>query len=100
MIDEGKINNTAAKEVFEIVAETGANPIDVVKEKGLEQIGSSEELEAIVQEIIGANPQVVADYKSGKERLFGFFVGQAMQKTKGKGNPKIIQELLLKYLKN
>lgn len=100
MVEGGKINNTAAKEVFEEVAKNGSNPADVVKEKGLEQIGSSEELEAIVKEIVDANPQVVADYKSGKERLFGFFVGQAMQKTKGKGNPKIIQELLIKYLKN
>jgi aspartyl-tRNA(Asn)/glutamyl-tRNA(Gln) amidotransferase subunit B len=99
MIEQGKINNATAKEVFEIVAQTGQNPAQIVKEKGLEQIGSTEELEKIVKEIIEANPQVVADYKAGKDKLFGFFVGQAMQKTQGKGNPKIIQELLKKYLK-
>jgi aspartyl-tRNA(Asn)/glutamyl-tRNA(Gln) amidotransferase subunit B len=58
------------------------------------------QLEAIILEIVAANPTVVADYRSGKERLFGFFVGQAMQKTGGKGNPKIIQELLKKHLAN
>lgn len=99
MIEQSKINNLAAKEVFEEVATSGAEPAQVVKEKGLEQMGASAELEAIVKAIVDANPTVVADYKSGKERLFGFFVGQAMQKTQGKGNPKIIQELLLKYLK-
>ncbi|MCX5922766.1 MAG: Asp-tRNA(Asn)/Glu-tRNA(Gln) amidotransferase subunit GatB [Candidatus Dependentiae bacterium] len=98
LVEQGKINNTAAKEVFALVAQTGANPSHIVKEKGLEQIGSSEELEKIVKEIIDTNPQVVTDYKSGKERLFGFFVGQAMAKTQGKGNPKILQELIKKYL--
>ena len=99
LIEEGTINNATAKEVFEEIAVNGKNPADVVKEKGLEQMGSVEELEAIVAEIIAANPTVVTDYKAGKEKLFGFFVGQAMQKTKGKGNPKILQDLLKKHLK-
>lgn len=98
MIEQGKINNTAAKEVFIIVAQTGASPAQIVKEKGLEQIGSSDELEKIVKEIVDANPQAYADYKAGNERLFGFFVGQAMKKTQGKGNPKVINDLLKKYL--
>ncbi len=98
LIENGTINNVAAKEVFEDIAISGKNPGDVVKEKGLEQVGSVDELEAIVKEIVAANPSVVADYKSGKDKLFGFFVGQAMQKTKGKGNPKIIQDLLKKHL--
>ncbi len=98
MLETNKINNHAAKEVFAIVAQTGNNPETIVTEKGLEQIGSSEELEIIIKEIVESNPSVVADYKSGKERMFGFFVGQAMKKTDGKGNPKIIQDLLKKYL--
>lgn len=98
LLETGKINNHAAKEVFEAVAKTGANPSDIVKEKGLEQIGSTEELEAIVVDIIQANPNQVEQYKAGKDKLFGFFVGQAMQKTKGKGNPKVLQELLKKHL--
>lgn len=99
LLEKGTINNRAAKEIFEIVAASGENPQDVVKEKGLEQIGSVDELEAIIKEIVEQNPKVVERYKSGKDRLFGFFVGQAMKKTQGKGNPKIIQELLKKYLK-
>ena len=98
LIEQGKINNNVAKEVFEIVAQTGQKPADVVKEKGLEQIGSVEELEAIVKEIVAANTKQAEQYKAGNERLFGYFVGQAMQKTKGKGDPKIIQELLKKHL--
>ncbi len=98
LVDESTINNRAAKEVFEIVAKTGKNPQDVVKEQGLEQIGSVEELETIVKEIIAANPKQVEQYKAGKDKLFGFFVGQMMQKTKGKGNPKTINELLKKHL--
>jgi aspartyl-tRNA(Asn)/glutamyl-tRNA(Gln) amidotransferase subunit B len=98
LLETGKINNHAAKQIFEVVAQTGKNPEDIVREEGLEQVGSVDELEAIIKEILAANPQSVADYKAGKERLFGFFVGQAMQKTKGKGNPAIIQELLKKNL--
>lgn len=98
MLEKGIINNHAAKLVFETVAQTGQDPRAVVKEQGLEQIGSSDELEKIIKEIVDANPDNVAQYKAGKEKLFGFFVGAAMQKTKGKGDPKVIQELLKKYL--
>lgn len=98
LIENDTINTRVAQEVFEIVAETGNEPEAIVEEKGLKQIGSSEELETIIKEIIDANPKNVEQYKGGKDRLFGFFVGQAMQKTQGKGNPKIIQELLKKHL--
>lgn len=98
LIDDGVINNHAALQVFEEVAATGKNPEDVVKEKGLQQIGSVEELEAIIKEIIAANQNQVQAYKAGSTKLFGFFVGQAMAKTQGKGNPQIIQQLLKKYL--
>lgn len=99
LIDNGTINNRAAQEVFEVMSQTGQDAAEVVKEKGLEQIGDTAELEKIVKEIVDANPDNVAAYKSGKDKLFGFFVGQAMQKTKGKANPQIINELLKKYLK-
>lgn len=98
LIDNGTINNRAAQEVFEIMSQTGQEAAEVVKEKGLEQIGDTAELEKIVKAIVDANPDNVAAYKSGKDKLFGFFVGQAMQKTKGKANPQIINELLKKYL--
>lgn len=98
LVETGKINNTAAKEVFAIIAQTGQEPASVVKEKGLEQIGSTEELEKIVKEIIAANPENVKLYQSGKAQVFGFFVGQAMKQTQGKANPQILQELFKKYL--
>jgi len=98
LLDNGMINNHTAKEVFTIIAQTDKTPKEVVKEKGLEQIGSVEELEKMIKEIIKVYPQQVEKYKAGKEKLFGFFVGQIMQKTKGKGNPNVIQQLLKKYL--
>jgi aspartyl-tRNA(Asn)/glutamyl-tRNA(Gln) amidotransferase subunit B len=98
LVEKDTINNHAAKQVFEIVAATGQDPLAVVKEKGLEQVGATPELEAMIQELIATNPENVAEYKAGKQKIFGFFVGQAMQKTGGKGNPKIIQDLLKKHL--
>ena len=98
LVEAGKINNRTAQEVFLEAASTGNDPEKIVAEKGLEQIGSSDELEAIVKELLAANPSQVAEYKAGKEKMFGFFVGQMMQKTKGKGDPKMIQELLKKHL--
>lgn len=98
LVEKGVINNRAAQEVFVVVAETGANPEVVVKEKGLEQVGSVEELEAIIKEILASNAAQAAEYMAGNQKLFGFFVGQAMAKTKGKGDPKVIQELLKKHL--
>lgn len=98
LLDSGTINNRAAQEIFAIIAETGAEPAAVVEEKGLKQIGSSDELEAMVKEIIEANPGQVAEYKAGKVKLWGFFVGAAMAKTKGRGNPQMLNDLLKKYL--
>jgi len=98
LLENSTINNRAAQEIFLAAAEKGGSPAALVKELGLEQVGSSDELEAIIKEIVVASPEQVAEYKSGKEKIFGFFVGQAMQKTKGKGNPKIIQDLLKKHL--
>lgn len=98
MQESGKINNHAAKIIFEEVAQTGKEPEAIVKEKGLEQIGSADELEKIILEVLSQNPKVVEEYKSGKDKLFGFFVGQVMKLSQGKGDPKMIQELLKKNL--
>jgi len=92
------INNRAAQEVFKIMAQTGEDPERIVKEKGLEQMDDSAELEKIIKEIVENNPKEVAELKAGRERLFGFFVGQAMQKTRGKGDPIAINALLKKHL--
>lgn len=98
LLETNVINNRAAREVFEIVASQGGEPEAIVKERGLEQMGSSAELESIVKEIVALNPSEAADYKAGNERLMGFFVGQAMKKSGGKANPKMIQEILKKLL--
>lgn len=98
LLEKGAINNRAAQEVFKEMATSGKDPEAIVKEKGLEQIGSVDEIEVMVKELLAANSAQVADYKAGNAKLFGFFVGQMMQKTKGKGDPKVIQELLKRHL--
>jgi len=98
LVETGAINNHAAKEIFQEVAQTGTDPVSVMKSRGLEQMGASAELEELVTSIITQHPQQTTEYKAGNQRLFGFFVGTVMQQTKGKGNPKIIQELLKKHL--
>jgi aspartyl-tRNA(Asn)/glutamyl-tRNA(Gln) amidotransferase subunit B len=98
MLDESLINNTGAKEVFQTVALTGQAPELVVEQKGLKQIGSADELEKIVQAVLTEHASVVQEYKAGKQNAFGFLVGTSMKATGGKGNPKMIQEILKKYL--
>ena len=98
VIDQGIINTKVAQEVFEDMMETGTYPSIIIQEKDLKQIESTDEIEAIVLEIIEKNPDVVAKYKAGKTNLFQFFVGQTMKATKGKANPKVVQEILRKHL--
>ncbi|MFH1644206.1 MAG: Asp-tRNA(Asn)/Glu-tRNA(Gln) amidotransferase subunit GatB [bacterium] len=98
-IDNGSINTKIAQEVFETMAKTGKSPIEIIKEKGLEQVSDEKELEKIVLKIINDNPDQKAKYLSGNDRLIKFFVGLAMKETKGKGNPVIIQKLYEKHLK-
>lgn len=98
LLETNKINTRTAQELFTEIASTGASPKILVKERGLEQIEDTSALEAIIKEIIHANPSQVAEYKAGKEKLFGFFVGKAMQKTGGKANTALINELLKKLL--
>ncbi len=102
LLESGKINNLAAKEVFEEMAQSGKDPHAIVKEKGLEQIGDANELEAIVKAIMNENPENVAQYiqapEDKRQRMIGFFVGQAMKKSNGKANPKMIQEILKKLV--
>lgn len=98
-IEKGVINSKIAQDVFLEMAQSGKYPSIIIQEKDLKQIGNESELEAIVIEIIKANPDVVKDYVGGNQRVFAFFVGQAMKATKGKGNPAMLQELLKKNLK-
>lgn len=97
-LDQGVINNKIAQEIFLEMATDGKSPIEIIKSKNLGQIDSIEELEAIVQKTIAENPDNVAKFKSGNDRIFPFFVGQVMKATKGRGNPQLINELLKKHL--
>jgi aspartyl-tRNA(Asn)/glutamyl-tRNA(Gln) amidotransferase subunit B len=94
MVDAGKVNVTVGKSVFEEVFATGEEPEAIIQKKGLGQINDEGELLALVTGIIRDNPQVVADYKNGKEKAFIFFVGQVMKATKGKANPKLVNEMI------
>jgi len=99
MIKKGTISGKIAKDVFEEMYRTGAFPEDIVKEKGWVQILDEGEIERAIERVIEASPKQVEDYRNGKEKLFGFFVGEVMKQTKGKANPKLVNELLRKKLK-
>jgi len=97
-VEDGIINNKAAKEVFDIIAVDGGRAAEIIEVKNLKQIGSVDELEAIVKSVIDQDSKLVEDYKAGKQNLFGFFVGACMKATNGSGDPKKLQELVKKYL--
>jgi aspartyl-tRNA(Asn)/glutamyl-tRNA(Gln) amidotransferase subunit B len=98
LIDEGTISSTIAKEVFAEMVATGKSPEQVVAEKGLRQVSDTGALETVIDRVMAANPAEVEKYRSGKKNLIGFFVGQVMKETKGKGDPKLVNELLRKKL--
>lgn len=98
MISDGTISTKIAKTVFEDMYGTGKDAETVVREKGLVQVSDTGEIETIIADVIKANPAQLADYKGGKDKLFGFFVGQVMKASKGKANPEMVNELLKKKL--
>ena len=99
LIKDGTISGKIAKSVFEIMATGDKNPVDIVEEKGLKQQSDPKELKKLIDKVINENPDKVKEYKSGKEKLFGFFVGQAMKASGGKANPQLINDILKKKLK-
>jgi len=98
LITDGTISGKIAKEVFTDMAKSGNNPQTIVQEKGLKQISDLDSLEEIVTKVLNKNTEEVQDYKAGKHKLLGFFVGQVMKETQGKANPKSLQEILKKQL--
>ncbi|MFA7685659.1 MAG: Asp-tRNA(Asn)/Glu-tRNA(Gln) amidotransferase GatCAB subunit B, partial [Candidatus Gracilibacteria bacterium] len=88
----------AKSEVFEEMYVTGKSPKVVVEEKGLKQVSDTSAIEATCKKIVEANPQSVSDLKAGKDKAFGFLVGQVMKEMKGQGNPQIVNEVLKKVL--
>ena len=99
LITDGTISGKIAKTVFEIMADSGKDPKKIVEEKGLKQQSDPKELEKIIDKVISDNPKNVEAYKSGKDKLFGFFVGQVMKQSNGKANPQLVNEILKKKLK-
>ena len=98
LIKDGTISGKIAKSVFEIMRDGDKDPITIVEEKGLKQQSDPKELENLINKVIAENPKNVEAYKSGKDKLFGFFVGQVMKATQGKANPGLVNELLKKKL--
>ena len=97
-IENGKISNRQAKEVLEEMCESGKGALEIIDEKGLSQISDENEIETLVDNVLNSNPENVKKYKNGKDKLFGFFVGEAMKLSKGKANPKIVNDLIKKKL--
>jgi aspartyl-tRNA(Asn)/glutamyl-tRNA(Gln) amidotransferase subunit B len=95
---DGTLSGTLAKQVFEIMLETGDDPAAIVEERGLKQTSDTGAIDAAIADVIAANPDKVAEYKGGKDKLFGFFVGQVMKAMAGKANPGVVNELLKKAL--
>ena len=98
LIAKGTISGKIAKQVFPEMWETGKAAEEIVKEKGLIQISDTSELEAIVMEVIQANPKSVEDFKAGNKKAVGFFMGQIMKATKGKANPRVVSGMVMKKL--
>jgi aspartyl-tRNA(Asn)/glutamyl-tRNA(Gln) amidotransferase subunit B len=94
MQDKGEISGGQAKEIFEIVLKTGRAPADIAEAEGLKQVSDTGAIDAAIDEVIAANPDKVADYRGGKDKLFGFFVGQVMKAMAGKANPGVVNQLL------
>jgi aspartyl-tRNA(Asn)/glutamyl-tRNA(Gln) amidotransferase subunit B len=99
LIAEGVISGKIAKTVFDDMARTGKPAKNIVDEKGLVQITDTDAIDDVVAQILSNNPKEVDAYKNGKTKLLGFFVGQVMQETRGKANPKLVNEILREKLK-
>ena len=98
LMEDNTINGRIAKDVLQAMVETGKDPATIVEEKGLKQVTDTAAIDAAVDAIIAANPDKVAEYRSGRDKLFGFFVGQTMKAMAGKGNPALINETLKRRL--
>ncbi len=98
-VEAGGLSNNLAKEVFTQIAESGNNAEAIIKEKGLVQVSDTKELENVVATVLSENPDELARYRNGEQKLLGFFVGEVMKKTKGRANPKIVSQILAEKLK-
>jgi aspartyl-tRNA(Asn)/glutamyl-tRNA(Gln) amidotransferase subunit B len=98
LIADGTLSGTLAKQVFEIMLETRQDPGAIVEERGLKQTSDTGAIEKVIADVLAANQDKVAEYRGGKDKLFGFFVGQTMKAMGGKANPGVVNDLLKKAL--
>ena len=98
LIAEGTLSGTLGKQVFELMLESGEDPARIVEDKGLKQTSDTGAIEAAIADVMAANADKVSEYRSGKDKLFGFFVGQVMKAMAGKANPQVVNALLKKIL--
>ena len=94
LIDKGSISGKQAKDVLVEMFKTGKTAQAIIEEQGLVQLSDTGEIDGLIDNVIAANPDQLASYRSGKETLFGFFVGQVIKASKGKANPKVVNERL------
>jgi aspartyl-tRNA(Asn)/glutamyl-tRNA(Gln) amidotransferase subunit B len=94
LVADGTISGTIAKQVLEIMLETGEGAADIVEKRGLKQTSDTGAIDSEIEKILAANADKVAEYKGGKQQLFGFFVGQTMKAMQGKANPQVVNERL------
>ena len=99
MIAGDEISSRAAKDILMAMVQTGADPHEIVKEKGLHQVSNADDLKTTVEKIIIENPKAVEDYKRGKHASLQFLIGKAMGELKGTANPKVLKEVFEKLLK-
>ncbi|MCB0347894.1 MAG: Asp-tRNA(Asn)/Glu-tRNA(Gln) amidotransferase subunit GatB [Bdellovibrionales bacterium] len=99
LIENGTISGKIAKTVFEEMWKSPEDPEKIVKAKGLVQVSDEGAIEKIVEQVMAANPAQLQDYRNGKDKLFGFFVGQSMKASKGQANPEVLNKILLQKLK-
>ena len=100
LVYQDRINSSAGQKILKVMYTKGGDPTNIMQNLGLEQIDNTEELEKIIKDIINKNPKQVKQYKSGKENVLQYFVGQTMAITKGKANPKIVTKILKNLLSN
>jgi aspartyl-tRNA(Asn)/glutamyl-tRNA(Gln) amidotransferase subunit B len=98
LVADGTLSGTLSKQVFEIMLETGDDPGKIVEERGLKQTSDTGAIEKVIAEVMAANTDKVEEYRGGKDKLFGFFVGQTMKAMGGKANPGVVNDLLKKAL--
>ncbi len=97
-VSSGKVSGIAAKEVLEETYLTGKDPLVIIKERGLEQVSDTKELETLCGQVIAQNPKIIEDYKKGKDKAFAALVGKVMALTKGKANPPLVTEIMKKKI--